>query len=135
MWDLLRRLKRGFHDGAVAGFFLCVFASLMRLANGPGYGAATGFSFIGILVAYMTGGLVCGGLAGLLWPLGRSLFGRIVVATLVAWPAMFIFGWPLRPEEGWNGVMDAFLLSLFVGPVGGLTLWVVFPGGTQPRDE
>jgi len=116
---------------SVAGVY-SAFAILMRLLVGPEYAASTKLGVGGGVAAYLIAGIVGGAIAGLLWPLGKTLLGRMFVGVLVAWPAMIIFGWPLGSEMGWDGARDGFLLAVVLGPLCGAALWVVEHEAKKP---
>ena len=117
---LVYRLKTGMVYGLFIAAGFSLFVTLMRLVLGPEYGKETGFSLLGIILAYFAAGLVGGFVGGLFWPMGQTLLGRMVLGFFVMWPAMAIFGLPLLDRaHPWSYVLDTTIIAAFIGPISG----------------
>ena len=121
-----QRLWKGLSYGLCFAAAYSLYVGVMTLVFGKDYGRATGYSLWGLIAAYCASGIVGGAVAGLCWPMGRTLLGRMVLGFIVACPVAVIFGWPLyAPERRGEFLENSFMLAVIAGPVVGAALWTV----------
>jgi len=84
----IENLRWGIRFGVTFAVFYCVFGVVIYLTRGPGPFEANEVSLVGVLLAYLGGGIAAGALVGLLRPLLRWRLGALVVGIM----ATFIVG-------------------------------------------
>ena len=110
-------------EGVRYGLFLATcfagFVLLRVLFSGGEYGHRLPFTLWALLAVYYVGGIVGGGLAGVLSPLGRRLVGRIAVGLVVGPVVASFFFLLVIPKAEW--AEELLPLSIVVGGlVGGI---------------
>jgi hypothetical protein len=119
------RIREGGKDGLLFGLAYSAYALVLYLVRGPELFASHGIGLIELLLLYLAGGAIAGGICGGLEPLTGSLFGRILVGIIAALPFAFLLGWTALPVEDvqQNLVPVAVGCAILWGVMGGAMFW------------
>jgi hypothetical protein len=98
-------------------------AVLVRVTRGAEPFERVGVALPSLLLAYVTGGLVAGALAGLLLRYARTAFGMALVGFVVALPVVHAAAMAMHSIEEWiraDVVITSLITALVLGPAGAL---------------
>jgi hypothetical protein len=103
-----------------------IFVIGLRIAIGDELFVALGHSVTTVIVSYFAAGMIAGVLFGIFRPLADHVMGAAVLGFIVAFgiylPVAFTAG---HHQSLLSLVNDVGHLALFMGPLGGVTLWFV----------
>src|SRR6266576_2482267 len=76
---------------------------------------------------YFGGGVLAGGIAGALLPIGRHLIGAMFVGFVAALPVMFLMAMAMLPSDEWSSTLPTVGLSsaAVLGPLCGGGFWYI----------
>jgi hypothetical protein len=122
---ILQNLYWGIGWGLAMACFYCVFVVVLYLAQGAAPFEAHETTLGTVILIYFAGGITAGALVGLLRPLARWWPGAMLIGFLAAvlvFLGIDVAQTGIGKRRDWQAI---FAVSLFLGPVCGISAWRV----------
>jgi hypothetical protein len=126
MDSLGRRVSTGLRWGMRYAVVFSLMAVVATFVKGPAVLVPYRLTIGGIVALYLAMGLIGGVVFGVLMPLGRSLWGSVLLGLLVAIPVAFLVAVFVVPEGGYRRgeFLWCWISVSLLGPVCGAGFWV-----------
>ena len=115
--DLLSNLKKGTAGGLAVASVYCIWITVIYLTKGEDAFERQGLTFRSLLLVYLAGGGLAGGVVGACRPWAKSTIGSRIIAVIAMLPLIFglevlIAGNPSRWAKG-EGLIVVGLATAF----------------------
>lgn len=125
--DLRRDIAWGIHWGKQFSSYYTLLALAWLVFAGRFAWGRWGFRIFLIVPFYWGAGVVAGAIIGLLRPLGRTLLGQVLIATIAGFPVCFGGAMIVIPFEKWAELLvpTGLIATLALAPLAGVVNWIV----------
>ena len=119
---IVERMVMGAKAGALLGVLYCGIATVSFVVRGTAATAAMGVGLPSLFAAYLIGGPASGAVAAILFPLGRTLAGALVVGFVSIIPLILGGRIVLRGLARWDRADSVVIMAtaLFIGGLTGV---------------